>query len=167
VPLADNPPLTTDPRSPDYDVIKLTRSAKLSLVRAFETEPRDPVFAPAREQMLRETVEADLTSVYARARLASVECRSATCKLVFAGKTMEEARWGSLILRYTAPANAVQPGSPLQENDEFIVSTYVAYDAENRAHAVWAQTYARQREANLARWRARPVPDGFPPVPPN
>src|SRR3954469_15763627 len=78
-PFADRAPLISDPRSPDYDVVRLSRLAHLSFGPAFEKEPRDPVFAPAREQMLKETVEADLASVHAASRLLTVECKSATC----------------------------------------------------------------------------------------
>jgi len=166
-PFLEDSSVTTDPRSPDYDPVKLSRLTNMSLGTAFDKEPRDPLWAPAREQMLKETNEADLASVHASARLLNVECKSATCKLVFVGKSLEESRWGSIIMQYTAAGNAIQPGKPRRKDGEVFSTVFVAYDAENRDPAVWARTHKKQREENLNRWRSKPVPPGYPPPPPN
>jgi hypothetical protein len=165
-PFADKSPLVSDPKSPDYDVVRLSRLAHLSFGTAFENEPRDPVFAPRREQMLRDTVEADLASVHAASRLLSVECKSATCKLLFAGKDLDEARWGSMIMQYTATGSALEPGTPYMKDGTVISPVFVGFKAEDRPNDAWAKTYPKQRAEHLARAHSHPPPANWPPVPP-
>ncbi len=162
---AKSSPLVSDPHSPDYDPVRLSQLAHLSFGSAFEKEPRDPVFAPAREQMLKETVEADLASVHATSRLLEVECKSATCKLLFAGKDLDEARWGSMIMQYTATGSALEPGTPYYKDGEVISPVFVAFKPEDRPNDAWAKTYPKQRAEHLRRAHADRLPANWPPVP--
>jgi hypothetical protein len=161
------PAITTDPRSPDYDVVKLSRLAVMSLDTAFDKEPRDALWAPAREQMLKETYERDLARIQATSRLLTAECKSATCQLVFAGKSLEDASGGSLLMQFTAAGNAVQPGKPYRKDGEVFLPVFVGYDAENRDPAAWTRNHAQLRKTHLDLWRSRPLPAGLPALPPN
>jgi hypothetical protein len=159
--------VTTDPRSPDYDVIKLSKMSIMSLDTAFDKEPRDAIWAPPREQMLKETYEKDLASIQASSRLLTAECKSATCQLVFAGKSLEQAAEGSLLMQFTAAGNAVQPGRPYRKDGEVFLPVFVGYDAENRDPTAWARNHAKLRKTQLDLWRSRPLPPELPALPPN
>jgi hypothetical protein len=69
-----------DPRSPGYDPVMAIRQGGRSLSELFAQEPRDPLWAPAREQQMRDVLSEPL--VKAGSRIASAECRSFSCKLV-------------------------------------------------------------------------------------
>jgi hypothetical protein len=167
-PFLEGPSVTSDPRSPDYDPVKLSFLTGMSLGTAFSRETRDPLFAPAREQMLRATSEADLASIHATARLEEVECKSSTCKLVFVARSLEEAGWGSILLQYTAAGGAISPGKPYRGADgDVFLTVFVAYEPGQRDHQTWAQLYKKRREENLSRRRSKPTLPGFPPPPPN
>lgn len=164
-PSLDNSSVTTDPRSRDYDALKLVLLTGTSVSTVFDKEPRDPHFAPQREQMLREITEADLLSARAAARLLKVECKSATCKLTFVGKSPDETAWGNILMHYTAVGDALQPGNSYVKDGDVYSPVFVVFNAENREHGVWTKNYAKMRETYLASRRSLPVPAGFPAVP--
>jgi hypothetical protein len=71
-----------DPRWADHIDVSLLRTRPQAALRAFREEPRDPNWAPAREQRILDVRGKDLAR-YPGAQLLTVECRRVSCETVF------------------------------------------------------------------------------------
>src|SRR5262249_41911866 len=92
--------LVTDQNDPAYDAYQLVTVLDTSVATVFDSETRDLKWAPVREAAIAAIVERDLTNVQAHSRLVRTECHHSTCEMLFEGPTLEEARWGSILLQY-------------------------------------------------------------------
>jgi len=158
--------LVTDQNDPGYDVTQVVKVLDVTVAAAFDSETRDPRWAPRREQYITDIVGRDLQSVQARAELVSTECRHSTCQLVFAGPTLEEAGWGSLLIQYATLGVFTEPGQPVQDGDRVYLPVFVAVHPDERSNDGWQEYYAHKRKVFLADRRQRPHPGPhYPPVP--
>ena len=72
--------MPTDPEDPDYDPAVLQRALLMSPVVLFEREKRDPIWAPAVESRIRDTLRHDFSACFPnREPTVKQECRSSTC----------------------------------------------------------------------------------------
>jgi hypothetical protein len=160
-----SPALVTDQNLPGYDVVRLIEATDASVVAIFEGETRDGSWAPARESALKKIVSRDLEGVGAKAELAATECHHSTCKLLFAGSTLEEARWGSILMQYATLGSFTEPAQPYRRDGRVYLPVYVAFHPEERGEQTWSDYYQQKRRAQLDRWRRVPPRPGYPPVP--
>jgi hypothetical protein len=71
-----------DPRWADHIDASLLRARPQAALLAFRAEPRDPNWAPRREERIRDVRGKDLAR-YPGAQLLTVECRQVSCETVF------------------------------------------------------------------------------------
>jgi hypothetical protein len=160
------PSLVTNQNDPSYDAYRLIKVLDISVATAFDSEKRDPTWAPQREKAITATIERDLQNVKANSRLVKTECHHSTCEMLFEGPTLEDARWGSLLIQY-APLGAItEPGQPVERDGKVYLPVFVALQPQERANEGWEQIYQMERKAQLAirRQGGPPVP-GLPPYP--
>jgi hypothetical protein len=166
-PLPSAPPsVVTNQNDPSYDVFRLIKVLDISVATAFDHEQRDPAWAPLRERAITTVVQRDLQNVKANARLVRTECRHATCEMLFEGPTLEEARWGSLLVQYAPLAAMTEPGQPVQRDGKVYLPVFLAMQPEERPNEGWEPIYQQERKAQLAmRRQGGPPRPGFPPYP--
>jgi hypothetical protein len=72
-------PLSTDPEDPNYDPYLLTPEMNMRAQTLFEREGRDPIWAPAIERRIAETLHRDFAVCLPNREPLVQECRSSTC----------------------------------------------------------------------------------------
>jgi hypothetical protein len=154
------PTLQNDPTAPDYDALRLTQLA-IPANEIFASEPRDERWAPVIERRISQTVDDDLASALAGARVAKIECHTMVCRMEIAADDRETLRKASHLFQYAPRA----PRTDYVGGDGRTTTVYLTFDRETRdpdAHQKW---YSAVREISLRELRAAPRQPSDPPVP--
>jgi hypothetical protein len=162
----------TDPLNPRYDPV-LLRILGVPYAQIFESEVRNPQWAPGMESGAGSQLMSDLTAMFPELTDLRMECRSRTCFLTW--KSV-----GADIDRRVYTASRVTHFSPGASNLELQgarAGVYMSFrpvenfPVEQQAHGVrdlwdvsdparFAETFARKRAKTYARLRSgeRPLP---------
>jgi hypothetical protein len=137
----------------------------------FEKEGRDPVWAPAREREVKDSVERDFTAGKQDAWVSSIRCHTTTCRLEVSSPSAAGLEQAKLMLSYAPRAAAIQfGGDSLSPANEHVASYVLEFEGISRDPETYAEWQGMARQGaleGLARLRAgRALPDGVPSAPP-
>lgn len=160
--------VVNDPRSKEYDAVKLQEVSGASWRQVFLREPRHPDFAPFVERRLNHYLGHDLKASGAAARILGVECRSRVCEVTLEADDKNAMNVALHALQMTPISNVFSMGAETAPGVRIL--TY-AWEGNERKVTEWLLAYPNLRAKALEEKReivaGQGLPPGFPPIPPD